>query len=288
MAARQLKIPVTSSFHTHFEHYSQHYGLGWLKQPVIGYLRKLHNCTEATFVPTLATKQALEAQGYRNLHILSRGVNPDLFNPHFRSQALREQWGMKPDDLAVIHVGRLAPEKNLGLVQSAFAAIQAQHPRARLIWVGDGPSRTELASKHPDYIFAGIQTGPELAAHYASADLFLFASLTDTFGNVVLEAMASGNTVLAYACAGAAQLIHSGENGVLASPGNEAEFLAHAVDLARSPQRRKALASAARITAETLSWDHIHATLEAHLMQIVRKHRRLRAHEESFIQLLPI
>ncbi|MEY4591261.1 MAG: hypothetical protein RIR18_156 [Pseudomonadota bacterium] len=288
MAARQLKIPVTSSFHTHFDHYSQHYGLGWLKQPVVNYLRKLHNRTEATFVPTRATESILREQGYRNLHVLSRGVDADLFNPQFRSQALRQQWGIGVNDLAVIHVGRLAAEKNLALVERTFAAIKQQHPTAKLILVGDGPSRAQLAEQHPDYIFAGMRTGEDLAAHYASGDLFPFASLTETFGNVVLEGMSSGLPVLAFACAGAAQTIEHNQDGLLVPPGDESAFIATALRIAANPEQRESMRISARIKAEGLSWDSIYSSLEDHFIRIIRRHQRQRAQEESFIQLLPV
>ena len=287
VAARQLKIPVTSSFHTHFDHYSQHYGLGWLKQPVVNYLRKLHNRTAATFVPTQATESLLREQGYRNLHVLSRGVDAELFNPMHRSLELRREWGLGEHDLAVIHVGRLAPEKNLALVQQAFARIKQQHPTARLILVGDGPSRSVMASQHPEYHFAGMRTGHDLAAHYASGDLFLFASLTETFGNVVLEAMSSGVPVVAFACAGAAQTIHHECDGLLVAPGDEAGFVATALKVADDTTWRKNLGVAARSKAESLSWDSIYTALEAHFIRVIRKHQRQRAQEESFIQLLP-
>jgi glycosyltransferase involved in cell wall biosynthesis len=288
MAARQLKIPVTSSFHTHFDHYSQHYGLGWLKQPVVNYLRKLHNRTAATFVPTQATEAILREQGYQNLHVLSRGVDADSFHPQFRSTALRQQWGLSDSDLAVIHVGRLAAEKNLALVERAFAAILLQHPTARLILVGDGPSRQQLAQAHPEYIFAGMRTEIELATHYASGDIFLFASLTETFGNVVLEAMASGVPVIAFACAGAAQTIEHLRNGMLVAPEQEEDFVIQALRLAADSELRQRLKINARNKAEHLSWDRIYGALEAHFLRIIRKHQRLRAQEESFIQLLPV
>lgn len=286
-AARQLKIPVTSSFHTHFDHYSQHYGIGWLKQPVVNYLRKLHNRTAATFVPTKATEEVLYRQGYKNLHVLSRGVDADLFHPQKRSEALRAQWGLAPDELAVVHVGRLAPEKNLDLVLEAFAAIVQQHPRARLVLVGDGPSRTAMQATHTNIIFAGMQTGDALASHYASGDIFLFASLTETFGNVVLEAMASGLPVLAFACAGAAQLIDHEHNGWLVPPNDNEAFVEWAQRIAANSDQREKIRAAARHKAEQMRWESIYAALEAHFYRVIRQHQRLRAHAESFIQLLP-
>lgn len=188
-AARKLQLPVTSSFHTNFQSYSQHYGIGLLKSPIESYLRKLHNHTQATMVPTRAMVQELQARGYNNVTLLSRGVATEQFSPSHRSTALRAEWGVQGDDLVVLLVGRLAKEKNVGLVVSAYRAIQARLPSAKLVLVGDGPLRKALEEACPQAHFAGVRKGAELAAHYASADLFLFASVTETFGNVVPEAM---------------------------------------------------------------------------------------------------
>jgi len=132
-AARKLHLPITSSFHTNFHSYTQHYGIGLLKSPIESYLRKLHNRTQATMVPTRAMVQELKGRGYQNVTLVSRGVAIELFKPGRRSQALRESWGALPDDPVVILVGRLAKEKNVGLVVSAFRAIQRGTPTAKLV-----------------------------------------------------------------------------------------------------------------------------------------------------------
>jgi len=162
-AARKLHLPLTSSFHTNFHSYSQHYGMGILKSPIESYLRKLHNRTQATMVPTRAMMQELKSRGYDNVTLVSRGVAIELFKPSRRSEALRASWGVLPDDPVVILVGRLAKEKNVGLVVSAFRAIQAKQPRAKLVFVGDGPLRKPLEEMCPDAHFAGIRKGEELA-----------------------------------------------------------------------------------------------------------------------------
>lgn len=257
-AACKLRLPVTSDFHTNFDHYSGHYGVGWLRQPVAAYLRRFHNRTARTFVPTQAMAESLLSQGYQRVEVIARGVDTRLFSPARRSPDLRAQWGLGPQDLAVVSVGRVAPEKNLPLTLAAFQAIRQARPDARLIIVGDGPLAAQLAQNHPEHIHAGLRLGEDLATHYASADLFLFPSLTETFGNVTLEAMASGLGVVAYRCAAAAEVVDSGVEGLTPRAGDEAGFIQAAVDLAQDDVLRRGLGQAARARAETLDWDHIH------------------------------
>jgi len=271
-AARKLKLPVTSDFHTNFHSYCRHYGLGWLQSPMSAYLRKLHNHSSATLVPTQTLARNLDGEGYRNLAVVSRGVDIDLFNPGRRSIALRAIWGVAPDSLVVIYVGRLAPEKNLPVVLDAFAAIRAKRPDARLLLVGDGPMRGSLQTSCPDAIFAGMRTGNDLAAHYASADLFLFASLTETFGNVTSEALASGLAVLAYDCAAAADLIIDGSNGRTVPPGDAAAFVSAALALACDPKKSRQMRSRSARSVAHLDWELIHDRFEQTLAGAVGMH----------------
>lgn len=256
-AANKLRIPVTSDFHTNFDHYSSHYGIGWLRQPVAAYLRRFHNRTAATYVPTAELAAGLSAQGYERVEVISRGVDTALYSPARRSMELRRQWGVEADGLAVISVGRLAPEKNLGLTLRAFAAIRRQRPDARMIVVGDGPMREAIVRAHPEVVLAGMRHGEDLAAHYASADLFLFPSLTETFGNVTLEAMASGVCPVAYDYAAAAEVIRDLGNGAVVRCGDEEGFIQRARELGRADGLRTELARAARRTAETNDWERV-------------------------------
>lgn len=215
-AAQKLRIPVSSDFRTNFHAYSQHYGIGWLQKPIAAYLRKFHNRTLLTLVPTDAMRRDLSALGFRNLRVVARGVDTQLFTPQRRSDSLRASWGATPDDIVVLHVGRLAPEKNLDPVLVAFEQIRRSQPRAKLVFVGDGPARANLQGRCPDVVFAGMRIGEELAVHYASGDIFLFPSLTETFGNVTVEAMASGLAIVAYDYAAAAEYLEHGDSGLLA------------------------------------------------------------------------
>ncbi len=270
-AARQLKLPVSSDYRTNFHAYSQHYGIGWLHRPIMAYLRNFHNRTMCTMVPTQALRRELEAVGFQRLAVVTRGVDTLQFSPRHRSEALRAAWGARPDDLVVVGIGRLAPEKNLNTLLAAYEAIGSVHARSKLVIVGDGPLRSQLQALCPAAIFAGQRTGDDLAAHYASADLFLFPSLTETFGNVTTEAMASGLPVIAFDYAAAAEVISSGYSGVLAPMSDPLAFTRSAVALAGDASLRRAMGERARLTACSLGWDSVIARFESSLGSVVRR-----------------
>jgi glycosyltransferase involved in cell wall biosynthesis len=262
-AAAVLKLPVCSDFRTNFHAYSRHYGIGWLHKPIVSYLRKFHNRAHCTMVPTDSLRRDLAAAGFERLRVVARGVDTRTFNPLHRSEGLRRSWGAVDGTRVVLCVGRLAPEKNLGVLLDAFAAMCRIDPQLRLVLVGDGPARKDLQARCPQAVFAGLRHGADLAAHYASADLFLFPSLTETFGNVVPEAMASGLAVLAYDCAAAAQLIRSGDNGLLAMVDSGPAFIERALQLVREPTTAGQLARQARASASRMDWDQIVGLVES-------------------------
>jgi glycosyltransferase involved in cell wall biosynthesis len=268
-AARRLGLPVSSDFRTNFHAYSRHYGAGWLHKPILAYLRKFHNHAQCTMVPTEALRQSLSGSGFRNLRVLARGVDTALFDPRRRSDELRRSWGATPDALVALHVGRLAPEKNLPAVAAAYRQMQRISPASKLVVVGDGPASGELRARCPDAVFAGMRRHQDLATHYASGDVFLFPSLTETYGNVTLEAMASGLAVVAYDYAAASQLIRSGENGVLVPLDDPSGFARSAAALARQPALSRALGARARPTALNHGWDRIAGQLESVLLGLV-------------------
>jgi glycosyltransferase involved in cell wall biosynthesis len=280
-AARRLGIPVVSTFHTNFHVYSKHYGVGWLRGSIERYLRWFHNRTATTLVPTPALAHELGQRGFRDVGVLSRGVDTRLFNPGRRSDALRMQWGAGPDDLVAIVVSRLAPEKNLDLALRAFAALREKLPTARMVCVGDGPVRAALERRYPDCLFAGTRLGEDLAAHYASADLFLFPSMTETYGNVVSEALASGLPVVAFDHAAASSLVKNGINGQRVTPGDAQAFVMAVSELARHPDLLSAMRTAAPDSVRHLDWERIHGGYEALLHQVIDRHARAQAHTEQ-------
>ena len=258
-AARRLGIPVVSGFHTNFQQYSDHYGFGLLTRLLTGYLRWFHNRSRLTLVPSPSQRLELQRRGFERLELLARGVDGQLFHPARRSAALRAEWGLGEDEIAVLHVGRLAAEKNLQLLTRTFRQLQRDLPqqRLRLVLVGDGPLSAQLQAELPEALFCGVQRGEALAAHYASGDLFLFPSLSETFGNVVLEALASGLAVVAFDQAAAAQHIRHGHNGALAMPGDEVAFIESARWLLEDPESLRRVRLNARQHAGKQGWPAI-------------------------------
>ncbi|MEY4924857.1 MAG: GDP-mannose-dependent alpha-mannosyltransferase [Verrucomicrobiota bacterium] len=255
--AHEFGIPVTSSFHTNFDQYTRDYRIGWLKPVVAAWLRHLHNRTRRTFVPTATLLTRLSTEGYTNLRLLSRGVDTVLFNPAQRDASLRNSWGVAPEDPVILHVGRIAPEKNYPLLFRAFDAVKAVEPRARLVLVGDGPRLSAYQRQRPDVIFTGFYTGLNLARHYASGDLYLHASSTETFGNVITEALASGLAVSAFDYAAAHEFIRHEENGLVAPADDEVTFFANARRLVTDRSLRQRLRAAAPAAVHNRSWDAV-------------------------------
>jgi glycosyltransferase involved in cell wall biosynthesis len=254
---RRLSIPAFSGFHTNYHVYSQHYRLGWLQDLVLRYLRSFHNRTAGTLVANGDLRGRLQELGFKNVNVLGRGVDDQLFAPERRCAELRARWGLSEDGLAVLYVGRLAPEKNVRLAVDAYRAIKCRNTAVRFILVGDGPIRSALQKEHPDLIFAGLQTGVDLARHYASADIFLFPSETETFGNVTLEAMASGLAVIAYDYAAAKIHIRHGENGVLVPYAESKTFIGTAAGLVLEPQSIHRIRRQAREYATSVDWTRV-------------------------------
>ncbi len=261
-AARRLGLPVASEFRTNFHAYSAHYGLGWLARPILAYLRWFHNRTGCTMVPTRALAGELVAKGFDNLRVVARGVDTTRFDPAKRSPELRAAWGAKPDTLVALYVGRLADEKNLPLLVNAFERMRQTRPDSRLVLVGDGPARAALLRRCPTAVFAGLRKGEDLARHYASGDVFLFPSLTETFGNVTPEALASGLALAAFDHAAARELVVHGDNGLLAAAGDPAGFIQQAVNLARQAGHLEPMRRRARESVLRLSWPRIIVEIE--------------------------
>lgn len=255
--ARALGIRVISGFHTNFHQYIEHYRLGWLEKLTYRYLRWFHNGTAGTLVPTASQRDELSRHGFAGVSVMSRGVDSDLFSPLKRNSALRRQWGVSDDDLVLLYVGRIAPEKNLDLALATYEHLRTNDDRVRLVLVGDGPLLDNIRSRHPQVICCGVQRGEALASHYASGDVFLFPSLTDTFGNVVTEAMASGLAVVSFSYAAGLEHIRHGENGMLAPYADERAFINAAATLADSPNQLQLIRQQARRKAEGIGWDKI-------------------------------
>jgi glycosyltransferase involved in cell wall biosynthesis len=267
-AAKQCGVPVVSGFHTNFHTYLRSYHLSALKGVAEAFLRKVHNHTFRTLTPSVHTAQLLQQMGITSVQVLGRGVDSSLFMPAARDNSLRAQWGADENTPVIVHVGRLAEEKNLPVLEQAVAAFRRVQPHAKCVIVGDGPSGERLRRAHPDWIFAGMLRGAELARHYASGDVFLFPSLTETFGNVVTEALASGLLVVAYDYAAAHEHIRHGENGLLAA-GEQPDALLECAQQAALHWNDSGMRSRAHATAAHISWESITAQFAQHLTDAI-------------------
>ena len=267
-AAKRLGIPVSSGFHTRFDSYANHYGVGLLTPLVRGYLSRFHQRSGATLVPTDALVRELQAMGIPNARLLRRAVDTQLFHPRHRDEALRASWGVAPNVPVVLYVGRIAAEKNLDLAVRAFRALQQQLPAARYVWVGDGPARAALEAAHPDFIFVGVQRNDALARHYASADMFPFPSLSETFGNVIVEALAAGLPVVAYAEGAAREHLKNGVNGYCIESGNEAAFIDATCRVGSNPALIRHMGRAAHAGMAGLSPNAVIQDFEALLREM--------------------
>jgi glycosyltransferase involved in cell wall biosynthesis len=271
-AARALNIPTISSFHTNFHQYSTCYGFGGFTPLVQRYLRYFHNRTLATLVPTEKLSAELSAEDYANVSVMARGIDTQLFHHSKRCPNLRASWNAEQHDVVVLYVGRLAKEKNINLVIRAFEQIKSNTPNAKLVFVGDGPLQKELKSNCPEAIFAGNQQGEALAKHYASGDIFLFPSMTETYGNVVPEALASGLAVVAFNAAAAAQLITHRKNGMLIDFGNENAFVTAAQEMTNNKALRSQCRTNAHQKIQQLSWHAVGNSLEQNLYRLLDQH----------------
>jgi glycosyltransferase involved in cell wall biosynthesis len=270
--AKKLKLPVSTDFRTNFHAYSQHYGIGWLSGAIMAYLKKFHNAAQATMVPTSQLQGELDKVGFKHLSVVPRGVDTDVFSPEHRNDALRTSWGADSDTRVLLYVGRLAPEKNLKLVIQTYNNLKRSHPDIKLVLVGDGPMRAGLEKDNPEVIFAGFQTGPSLAQHYASADIFMFASQTETFGNVTLEAMASRLAIVAFHHAAAGELIQSGVNGMLARTHSSLDFEMGVQTLLNNQALMQHVAEQACLSARALSWRMIVERTEGVFHHVMHQH----------------
>ncbi|CAN1512843.1 RfaG Glycosyltransferase [Burkholderiaceae bacterium] len=283
-AARSLNIPLTSDFRTNFHAYSSFYRLGFLEPLIMAYMRYFHNATDCTMVPTEKLKQELEHAGLHNLRVMPRGVDTGHFSDHLRSNQLRTSWNAEPLDVVLLSVGRLAVEKNLDLLIKSYMHAKNIEPRTKLVVVGDGPLRESLQKKCPDAIFVGKKSGLELAKYYASADIFVFPSLTETFGNVTIEAMASGLAVIAYRHAAAGDLIISGDNGITVDPGDEKAFIQAVSTTLLNQSLIRRLGNAAVTTAKQQSWEEIVRRTECLWREIIlEKNQTQDCHENVII-----
>ncbi len=256
-AAQSLGLPVVSSYHTNFPQYLAGYRLGWLEPVAWRYLRWFHNRTLQTFCPTPSIRSLLLERGFKNVGVWGRGVDSDHFNPSQRDEERRSSLGFLPEETVLVYLGRLAAEKNLQMLFDAFDRLSADSS-CRLLVIGDGPLGDRLRKRADQrVVFAGYRRGIELAQLLAVGDLLVFPSLTDTFGNVMLEGMASGLPAIGFDVPGPKDVIKDGQTGRIV-PCTTASDLALAIDrMAGDRDELCKMGQQARRHAEGQSWSRI-------------------------------
>lgn len=256
--ARAAGIPIVASLHTRFETYLDYYRLGLLRGPVDRYLARFYGDADHILAPTPPIRDELAGQfGPGNVSIWSRGVDPATFEPALRSQRFRQHLGYAPDDLVPLFFGRLVLEKGLGVFAETIAALRKRGHMVRPIVIGEGPARDWLARRLPNVTFLGFLDGAALGEAVASADILINPSVTEAFGNVNLEAMASGLAVVSADVDSASALIEHGRTGLLVSPQDPDAYAAVAASLIDQPARRHRLGRAAAEMADRYRWDAI-------------------------------
>ena len=247
-------VPAIGAYHTHFPTYLRYYKVGFLEGKLWEYFRWFYGSCARVLVPTVPIMEELRAHGIERMELWPRGVDCERFSPRHRSEALRREAGVPDRGVLFAYAGRLVSEKNVEPVARAWASIRDTCPKARFMWIGDGPKREVVRKIAPDAYFPGYVLGEELAAAYASADVLVFCSVTETFGNVVLEGMASGLPAVTVAGTGPGAVVRHGETG-LNVPAAEPEHIAAAMKrLYEEDGVRRALSANALAHARKQTW----------------------------------
>ncbi|WP_040205163.1 glycosyltransferase family 4 protein [Neobacillus jeddahensis] len=268
--SKKLTIPLVGSYHTNFDHYLQYYHLTFLSTIHWKYMHWFHRTCKKIFVPSPTTLQLLKQHGFTNLSLWPRGIDCQQFHPDYDQKAIKSQYGSQGSYL-LTYVGRLAPEKDLHTLLSVANSLPAKlNQQIHWLIIGDGPMREELEAQAPtNMTFTGYLDGKPLAECYAASDLFIFPSPTETFGNVVLESLASGTPVIGANSGGVRNIIRQGETGLLCEPGNVQAFSAAIVQLLTNERLRKQMGSAGRAYSLTQNWEQIWTDLIYQYTQVL-------------------
>jgi glycosyltransferase involved in cell wall biosynthesis len=273
--ARKHQVPVVSSVHTRFDTYLQYYGLQYLEPTARAVMRRYYRRCDAIVVPAESTAAILRAQRMNaDISLWARGVDREQFNPGRRSMSWRRQRGIGDDEMVVAFLGRLVLEKGLDVFADVIDATRAKGTALKVLAIGDGPARGFFQERLPDAMFTGQLTGEELATALASADVFLNPSITETFGNVTLEAMACALPVVAAAASGARSLVQNGVTGRLSRPGNIGAFADALADYQHDPELRRRHGEAGLEFAKTMDWDEINAAVMHVYERVIERRRR--------------
>lgn len=277
--AREAGIPAVNSYHTRFASYMKYYKFGWLEWFAWGYLRWFYNQASRNFVPSEATIRELKSKGFKRLSLWQRGIDTDNFSPLFADPRLRQRWSPDGSPIALF-AGRLVKEKDVEVLIKADSILKQRRVEYKLVFVGDGPMKGELTKALPDAIFAGFLRGQELSRAYASADIFAFPSTTESFGNVVLEAAASGLPCIVPTEGGVMDLVHDGVTGYLTKPQDPEDFANRMESLLTNEWLRNSFSVRAIDYASKRKWHEVNKTLFNSYEELLSKSNRLEQHHK--------
>jgi phosphatidylinositol alpha 1,6-mannosyltransferase len=277
-AARRLGIPLVASAHTDYDKYAARYGVDWALRAGWHYLRWFYGQAHSVLCPSRIYEEHLHTRGVTHTGIWSRGVDPAFFHPRFHDDAYRQALGLGPNDLLVTYIGRIAREKSLKLLLKAWDALLPVRGKSKLVLVGRGPLEEEIRRREiPGVHVTGLKHGLELSAAYASADIFVFPSATETFGNSLLEAMGSGLPSLAVSAGGVLEFARQGENAWLVAPNSAGALTQGLRRLMEDPELRSRLSAGALRTAAERGWDRVYDQLLADYQDAIDSRRLIQA-----------
>ncbi|MBX3565187.1 MAG: glycosyltransferase family 1 protein [Sphingomonas sp.] len=273
--ARKHGLPVVASMHTRFETYPRYYKLGFLEPLVIHLLTRFYNKVDAVVVPAQSSIDLLREWGVTTpIGIWARGVDHDTFSPKRRDLAWRRSLGIADDEFAVGFLGRLVKEKGLDIFSEVCRRLTAQGVPHRVLVVGEGPAREWFGELVPEAAFAGFQRGNDLGRAVASMDVLFNPSVTESFGNVTLEAMAAGVPVVAARATGAVDLIDEGETGFLVPPRDVQAYADRIAMLARDSTLYRAQSDAGHAKADGYVWDAINEKVIDTYFEVLERHAK--------------
>jgi phosphatidylinositol alpha 1,6-mannosyltransferase len=273
--ARERKLPVLASVHTRFETYPRYYGLGFVEPALEAFIRRYYNRCDALVAPSQSMVDTLHEQGmHHDISIWSRGVDRTVFASEKRDMAWRRSLGLADDDVAIVFLGRLVMEKGLDVFAATMERLRARGVPHKVLVIGDGPARRWFEGNLKDGIFAGFQTGADLGRALASGDVFFNPSITETFGNVTLEAMACGLPVVAAGATGSSSLVEDGATGRLVPPGGAADFAEALAPYCTEPALRAAHGSTGEARSKLYDWDAINQTVADTYLRLAAARQR--------------
>ncbi len=276
--ARQLRVPLIASAHTDYDQYAARYGVDWVLGAGWRYLRWFYGQSHRVLCPSRIYQEHLHSRGVAHTGIWSRGIDPNCFHPRFRNDAYRRALGVQPGDLLVTYIGRIAREKNLGLLLEAWDLLAPGRGSAKLSLVGRGPLEADIRRREiPGVHVAGLMDGRALSAAYASADIFAFPSATETFGNSLLEAMGSGLPSLVAAAGGVLEFSQHGGNAWLVAPNSVSAIAEGLRRLLEDAALRRRLSQGALRTAHERGWDEVYDQLIADYQDAIENRRLIQA-----------